>query len=155
MARDMMPAGEGCDSLYERDYYTWAMEQARALKAHRSSQLDWKNLAEEIEDLGKSERRELQNRLEALLAHLLKWQFQPQRRSRSWTSTIAVQRVKVRQLLDENPGLRPSIQEILAKAYEPARIQVESRLPTGSKAHPPKACPWPFEQAMDETFRPE
>ncbi len=112
MSRNAMPsaaAGEGPASLYDRDYYTWTLEQARALRERRTSDLDWANLAEEVEDLGKSERRELQNRLEVLLAHLLKWQFQPKRRSRSWSATIAVQRVKIRQLLDQNPGLKPSI----------------------------------------------
>ena len=147
-------AGEERPDLYEHDYYTWALKQARALKEHRSEDLDWKNLAEEIEDLGKSERRELQNRLEVLLAHLLKWQFQPKRRSRIWKATIAVQRVKLRQLLDQNPGLKPSLSSVLAQAYEPARIEVASRLPAATAEQPPKSCPWTFQQVMDDTFLP-
>jgi len=81
-------------TLYERDYYTWALRQARALKEHRLEELDWENLADEIEGLAKAERRELRNRLKALLEHLIKWQFQPRRRTRSWTTTIAIQRSK-------------------------------------------------------------
>ncbi len=157
MSRNAMPsaaAGEGPASLYDRDYYTWTLEQARALREQRTSGLDWANLAEEVEDLGKSERRELQNRLEVLLAHLLKWQFQPKRRSRSWSATIAVQRVKIRQLLDQNPGLKPSIPTLLAQAYEPARIEVTSRLSPTVQPQPPKSCPWTFEQVMDDQFRP-
>ncbi len=120
MARNVIPAAAGEDrqNLYERDYYTWALEQARALREQRVAELDWKNLAEEVEDLGKSERREIQNRLEVLLTHLLKLQFQPKRRSRSWNATIAVQRVQLRQHLDQNPGLKPSIPTLLAQAYE-------------------------------------
>jgi hypothetical protein len=142
-------------SLYQRDYYTWALKQARALKQQRAERLDWENLAEEVEDLAKSERRELRNRLKVLLAHLLKWQFQPNRRSRSWEATIAVQRVEIRQHLRDNPGLRPSIPALLADAYEPARIEVASRLPERAQAQPPQSCPWSFDQLMDERFRPE
>lgn len=157
MSRNVMPARVGEDllsTLYDRDYYTWALEQARALREQRIKDLDWENLAEEVEDLGKSERRELQDRLEVLLGHLLKWQLQPKRRSRSWSATIAVQRVKIRQLLDLNPGLKPSIPTLVAQAYEPARVEVVSRLSMAPQAQPSKSCPWTFDQLMDEQFRP-
>src|SRR5712692_10637758 len=95
-------------SLYERDYYTWALEQARVLKEHRLEELDWENLADEVEGLAKTERRELRRRLEVLVEHLLKWQFQAGRRSRSWRATIAVQRVRIAEHLDENSGLKPA-----------------------------------------------
>ncbi len=106
MARDSANrAGEERQTLYNRDYYTWTPEQARALRQRRVSSLYWENLAEEVEDLSKSERRELQNRLELLLEYLLKWQYQPKRRTRTWTSTITIQR----QLLDENRSLKPTV----------------------------------------------
>ncbi len=89
-----------------------------------------------------------------LLAHLLKWQFQPRRRSRSWSATIAVQRIKIRQILDQNPGLKPSIPTLLAHAYEPARIEVTSRLPLTAEPQPPKSCPWTFDQIIDDQLRP-
>lgn len=157
MARNVMPAAtaEGRRSLYERDYYTWALKQARALKEQRVERLDWENLAEEVEDLARSERRELRNRLKILLTHLLKWRYQPNRRSRSWEATIAVQRVEIRQHLRDNPGLRPSIAGLLVNAYEPARIEVASRLPETAPAQPPQPCPWSFDQLMDDRFRPE
>ncbi len=156
MARDgTNRAGQNRQPLYDRDYYTWTLEQARALRKRQLSSLDWENLAEEVEDLGKTERRELQNRLEVLLDHLLKWQYQPKRRTRSWTSTIAVQRIKIRQLLDENPGLKPTVRELLAKAYQPARIKVGARLPKTAEGQLPESCPWSFEQVMDEAFAPE
>jgi hypothetical protein len=117
-------------SLYERDYYTWALQQARALKEHRLEDLDWENLSDEVEGLAKTERRELRNRLKLLLKHLIKLQFQPQRRTRSWRTTVAVQRHEIREHLEENPGQKPSLHEALAQAYKAARIE----LPAGSCA---------------------
>jgi Domain of unknown function DUF29 len=154
MANNLTPgASEDGRSLYERDYYTWALKQARALKNHRFEELDWPNLAEEVEDLARSEKRELRNRLKVLLAHLLKWQFQPGRRSRRWEATIAVQRAELRHHLRDNPGLKPSVSTVLADAYETARIDVATRL--ASQPKPPQSCPWSFDQIMDESFRPE
>ncbi len=154
MRNNMMPAApEEHENLYERDYYTWALKQADALKKHRIEMLDWENLAEEVGDLARSERRELRNRLKVLLAHLLKWQYQPKRRSRSWEATIAVQRAQIRQHLRDNPGLKPSIPTLLSDAYETARIEVAVRL--AEQPHPPQSCPWSFEQIVDEHFRPE
>ncbi len=107
MAHEAVPSelADEKRSLYERDYYTWALQQARALKEHRLEELDWENLADEVESLAKTERRELRSRLKVVLEHLLKWQFQPQRRTRSCRATVAVQRVEIREHLDENPGL--------------------------------------------------
>ena len=157
MVNDVMPGGvvEERRNTYERDYYTWALEQASALKARRPESLDWENLAEEVGDLARSERRELESRLEVLLQHLLKWQFQPKRRSRSWTATIAVQRFKIRRRLEQNPGLRPAIPEILANAYTAARIDPINGVLQGATSRPLELCPWTFEQFMDEQFRPD
>ncbi len=149
----MQAASADRQSLYERDYYTWALKQARALKEHRAEMLDWENLAEEVGDLARSERRELQNRLKVLLANLLKCQFQPKRRSRSWEATIAVQRSEIRQYLRDNPGLKSSVSVLVADAYEIARIEVAVRL--AGQSQPPQSSPWSFEQIMDERFRPE
>jgi hypothetical protein len=142
-------------SLYERDYYTWALQQARALKEHRLEELDWANLSDEVESLAKTERRELRSRLKVLLEHIIKWQFQPQRRTRSWTATVAVQRHEIREHLDENPGLKPEVQDILAQAYKGARLEVTGRFLRQSDPQPPESCPWTFEQVMDEQFWPE
>jgi hypothetical protein len=142
-------------SLYERDYYTWALQQARALKERRLEDLDWENLSDEVESLAKTERRELRSRLEVLLEHLIKWQFQPSRRSRSWRTTIAQQRSKIREHLDENPGLRPSINEVLVRASNSARLEVTGRFLRRSDSQPPESCPWTFEQVTDDQFWPE
>ena len=157
MARNVLPAAADDDrgSLYERDYYTWALAQARALKERRAERLDWEKLAEEVEDLGRSERRELQNRLEVLLTHLLKWQFQPRRRSRSWSATIAVQRVRIRQYLEQNPGLKPALPTLLPQAYETARVDVITRLSGSGEPQPPESCPWTFDQTINPGFVPD
>jgi Domain of unknown function DUF29 len=154
MANNLTPAASADGrSLYDRDYYTWALKQAQALKKHRIEGLDWENLAEEVEDLARSEKRELRNRLKVLLAHLLKWKFQPKRRSRSWEATIAVQRAELRLHLRDNPGLKSSVPTLLADAYETARVDVATRL--AGQPQPPQSCPWSFEQIMDERFRPD
>jgi len=137
-------------SLYERDYYRWALQQARALKEHRLEDLDWENLSDEVEGLAKTARRELRSRLKVLLEHLIKWQLQPQRRGRSWRTTVAVQRLEIREHLDENPGLKPSVAEVLAQAYKAARLEVSGRFLRRSDPQPRDSCPWPFERVMDE-----
>jgi Domain of unknown function DUF29 len=157
MANDV-PSAEAADdkrSLYERDYYSWALHQARALKEHRLEDLDWENLSDEVEGLANTERRELRSRLEVLLEHLLKWQFQANRRSRSWKTTVALQRLKIREHLDENPGLKPYVAEVLAQAYKAARLDVSGRFLRRTDPQPPDSCPWTFEQVTDEQFWPE
>jgi hypothetical protein len=146
---------DGKQSLYERDYYTWALHQARALKEHRLEDLDWENLSDEVEGLAKTEWRELRSRLKVLVEHLIKWQLQPRRRTRSWRATIAVQRIEIRQHLARHPGLRPSIPEALAEAYEAARVEISIRLLGRTDPRAPESCPWSFEQVMDQQFWPE
>src|SRR5471030_3288613 len=105
---------------YDSDFYGWTQEQAELLRSGNINQLDLDNLLEEIEAMGRSERREFESRLEVLLAHLLKWQFQPIRQSRSWTSTINLQRKKVSRCLKESPSLKHRLEASLSDAYEDA-----------------------------------
>src|SRR5437588_11524262 len=88
------PAAER-GKLYDHDYYSWTAAQAQALRERRTSALDWRNMAEEVEDLGRAERHRLESHLEALLMHLLKWSYQPQRRTRSWRNSIEEHRFRV------------------------------------------------------------
>ena len=138
--------------LYERDYYTWAMDQARALRARSAATLDWENLAEEVEGLARSEARELESRLEVLFAHLLKWR-QPKRRSRSWRLTIREQRQRVARVMSQNPGLKRTLGESVTAAYALARLLAcrESGL---AERTLPSRSPWTFEQLMDAEFWP-
>ena len=103
--------------LYSRDFYGWLVEQAEALRLRSPNKIDWENLLEEVEGLARSERRELGSRLAVLIQHLLKWRFQPERRSRSWLVTIKEQRAKVVDILEESPSLQQHLPEILDKAY--------------------------------------
>jgi len=146
------PARPGKD-LYESDYYTWALRQATALRAHRSKALDWENLAEEVEALARSEARELRRRLEVLLVYLLKWRYQPNKRNRSWTLTIREQRQRVARVLDENPGLRATLTESVTSAYPLARLVATRETRLAERTFPIE-IPWRFEQVMDPEFWP-
>jgi hypothetical protein len=96
---------------YETDVVAWASEQARLIRAGQFDALDLEHIAEEIEDVGKSEQRELASRMAVLLAHLLKWQYQPERRGASWENTIRAQRKEISYGLDEAPSLRTKLAE--------------------------------------------
>jgi hypothetical protein len=141
-------------ALADRDFYGWAMAQGRLLRDGRLSDVDAIRLAEEIEDLGRSEKRELTNRLAVVLAHLLKWAAQPTHRSRTWTNTIGGQRDQSVLVLRDNPSLRLVLPEILADAYHLA-VRAAARETSLSAATFPPACPWTLEQAMDEAFLPD
>ncbi len=104
--------------LYETDFYTWTQEQVSLLKTQQWEQLDTVNLIEEIETLGRRERQELRNRLGVLLGHLLKWQFQTEKRSNSCLSTIREQRVQIKLLLQDSPSLKPYLDEVFLDVYE-------------------------------------
>ena len=140
--------------LYDQDFYAWANEQAGLLRAGRLSEADIEHIAEEIESLGKSEKRELVSRLTVLLAHLLKWQHQPVLRSKSWRLTLEEQRNQIEDHLADNPSLKSSLGETTAAAYRNA-ILGAARETGMERGMFPIACPWSFEQIMDQTFYPE
>jgi hypothetical protein len=143
--------------LYERDYYTWTQEQARALREHRIEELDWTNVAEEIEDLGKSERSALRSRLVRLLEHLLKYAHARERmfenNARGWELSARNARDGFRDRLEENPGLRPQVDDLYVRAYREARnITLKAlRLPDSAI---PEAPSWTLEEIIDDSFLP-
>jgi len=139
--------------LYQADYYGWLQENAQLIREKRFSELDVDNIIEELESMGKSEKRELSNRLTVLLMHLLKWQYQSVKRSTSWRNTIAVQRIDIRELLEDSPSLRREVADKIAVVYEKAVLAAE--VETGiEKQNFPSACPFSFEQILDEDFLP-
>ncbi|MCB2263038.1 MAG: DUF29 domain-containing protein [Candidatus Thiosymbion ectosymbiont of Robbea hypermnestra] len=140
-------------SKYEQDFYAWTQEQAGFLRARRYSELDSDHLLEELEDMGARERRELINRLKVLLAHLLKWRFQPQRQSRSWAATIKEQRLSVQDLLDDNPSLRGVLDSQITKAYRLARL-VAVKETDLDEATFPETCPFSRDEISDENYLP-
>lgn len=142
------------NTLYDQDFFAWANEQARLLREGKLSEADIDHIAEEIESMGRSEKRELVSRLEVLLMHLLKWQFQPDRRSASWELSIIDNREKLEEHLVENPSLRSQTGAAVQAAYRRARrhAALETELPLATF---PDACPWSFEAFMDEAFWPD
>lgn len=130
--------------MYQSDYYTWALTQA--LRRGLFEDLDIPNLAEEVEDIARSEARELESRLGVLLAQLLKWAYEPEGRSKSWRLTLREQRLHVGKLLKQNPGLKPEIAEILRDAYESARLQAAKETPLEEDDFPVE-YPWTFEHS--------
>ena len=135
--------------LYERDFFAWTQDQADALRRRSINELDWENLLEEVESLGRQERNELRNRLIVLLIHLLKWRFQPQRRGRSWELSILEQRRESERVLAENPSLKPQVADIVADAYKLARIRTARQTGLSIKRFP-KESPFDWNSAMTE-----
>jgi hypothetical protein len=138
---------------YEQDFYGWTMQQAELLRQRRYSEVDIANIAEELETLGRSERREMTNRLAVLLMHLLKWQYQPVLRSRSWRLTIKEQRQQLRILMDENPSLQAQYPQILQNAWDNALIKAAAETGLDETGFP-QALPWPLQQILDQDFWP-
>jgi hypothetical protein len=141
------------DQLYEQDFYAWANEQAGLLRAGKLSEADIENIAEEIESMGKSEKRELASRLTVLLLHLLKWQFQPGRRGASWQAIIRVQRRDLAVHMADNPSLKAILPQIIDQAYGSAVIEAGAE--TGLlETTFPAVCSWSYEQISAEDFWP-
>ena len=140
-------------NLYEADFYAWTKEQASLLRQHQWSELDLLNLIEEIESLGKQQRQELRNRLSVLMGHLLKWEYQPQRRSRSWLATIRVQRRDTLRLLKDNPSLKSYLEDALLEAYENGRDLAMGETDLPEKTFPQK-CSYSLTEILDHSFYP-
>lgn len=135
------------NTLYDRDFYAWASEQAALLREGRLADADIANIAEEIDTMGRGEKRELTNRLAVLLAHLLKWEAQPERRGRSWLLTIREQRRQAARVLADNPSLRPHLDSVLAEAYGDA-ILAAAREVDCDEDRFPATLPWTFDLIM-------
>jgi hypothetical protein len=139
---------------YDEDYAAWCAEQGALLREGRLADLDRQNLAEEIESLGRSDRREIESRLKKLLSHLLKYKYQSEERSNSWRATIHEQRTRIARIIRESPSLSRYPAEALLSEYEFARWSAiqEAGLP---EATFPVECPFSIEQILDPAFLPE
>lgn len=139
-------------NLYDQDFYAWTQQQAELLRSGKLEGLDIENLVEEIESLGKQQRQELRNRLGVLLGHLLKWRYQPEARSRSWTGTIREQRQEIKRHLKENPSLKPYLLEAIEIGYEKGLALLERETLVDLSQVPP-TCPFSeaeiFEQPIE------
>jgi hypothetical protein len=136
---------------YDRDLYSWAVEQAALLRAGRIAEADALNIAEEIDDVGNEQYDKLESALRIILLHLLKWDYQPERRSRSWWASITVQRKHVLRVLHKNPGLKPLIDEAVVEAYETARIEAIAQTSLDD-AFPPD-CPYSWREITERPVK--
>jgi hypothetical protein len=141
-----------------QDYYAWAVETAEKIRQRRFTEINLDDLAEEIEDMGVSERNELENRLAVLLAHLLKWQYQSSHRGRSWQLTIKEQRLAIKSRLRKSPSLYPRLPDIGEKDSYPRavlRAERESGLPEDAFPTTFEQTGWSWEQVLEDEFYPE
>jgi len=143
--------------LYDRDYYAWIQHQVQALRERRVEDIDWANAAEEIEGLGKSERRGIRSRLARLLEHLLKLQYAcgtfHANNHRGWELSIKGARIAVEDLLNDSPSLRAQLPEMLAQAYRTARLEALRKARLSDEVFP-ESSPWTVEHVMDDSFLP-
>lgn len=151
-------AGEGPnvrtdDGLYERDFFEWTRDQAERLRRSSAGELDRAHLAEEIEDLGNRDRREVLSHATLIVQHLLKAQYQPVRETRSWASTIRVQRRDLRRVLKQSPSLRQKLEDGFAEVWSDARIDASDE--TGLLLETfPETPSFSLDQALDDEFVP-
>ena len=138
-------------SLYEQDYYQWLMHTAKLLKEKEFTKLDLENLIEEIESLGKSEKRAITSNLIILILHLLKWRYQPEKRSNSWKSSIREHRRRIHRLITDSPSLKQYLPEILADCYLAAKKQASDETGLSLVAFPEES-PFSLTECLDEDF---
>ncbi|WP_035986815.1 DUF29 domain-containing protein [Leptolyngbya sp. KIOST-1] len=137
--------------LYETDFHAWTQAQANFLRQGKIDHLDVAHLIEEIESLGKQQKQELKNRLGVLIGHLLKWQYQADRRSKSWKYMIQEQRLQILDLLDQNPSLKAYQDEAIAKGYQLGLLLVGRETPLDPKTLP-EQCPFTPEALFGDKF---
>ena len=147
--------GEGMNTSYDTDVVAWANEQAALIRAGHFDQLDLSHIAEEIEDVGKSEQRELASRMAVLLMHLLKWQYQPNKRTNSWTATIKTQRKAVAIHLRQVPSLKPKLNEAewVDLVWGDARLAASKETAIDFDIFP-ETFPWAMTDVLTEVWLP-
>lgn len=139
---------------YEDDFYGWTIGNISLLRQRKFNEADMDHIIEEIESLGRSNRRELVSRLGVLIAHLMKWEYQSDLKNKSWKGTIVRQRIDIKDVLEENPSLNSQIDEILVKAYKYSLAILEEETPLDLKSIP-QTCPYTVQQCLDDDFYPE
>ncbi|WP_211167639.1 DUF29 domain-containing protein [Pseudanabaena yagii] len=136
---------------YEQDFYAWTQEQSELLRLGQWQGLDIENLVEEILSLGRLQKQELRNRLGILIGHLLKWDYQPELRSKSWRATIREQRDEILEILQENPSLKPYLDEAVQKGFRQGINLVLKETPLDLHDLP-SVCPYAIAQILDLQF---
>ena len=137
---------------YEHDFYSWSLEQARLIRESRWDGIDRENVAEEIASLGREQFNKLESALRILILHILKWDYQPAMRSRSWVLSIETQRLEIEDVLGDNPGLKPRVPEAIRRAYRKARLEAARETGLEKDAFPP-VCPHEFADLTEHAFK--
>lgn len=142
------------DNLYERDYYLWLLHTAKLIREGKFSEVDAANLIEEIEDMGRSEKRALKSNLIVLLLHLLKYKYQPQKITNSWKSSIREHRRRLRDDFQTSPSLKRYMTEVFDQCYQDSREQAadETGLPLNNF---PDSCPFTPSEVLNPDYLPE
>jgi len=138
---------------YETDFYAWALYNAQLLREKKFSELDIEHLVEELEAMGKRDKRELANRFVILIAHLLKWAYQTHYRSKSWIRSIDEQRIQIKRLVQDNPHLKSYMLEAINSAYGDA-VKLAAKETGIAQTCFPAECAYSIEQLVDEDFYP-
>ncbi|MEH2162630.1 MAG: DUF29 domain-containing protein [Nostoc sp.] len=141
-------------TLYDTDYLQWIETTVEKLQSQDYANVDWENLIEEISDMGRSERRSLKSNLIVILVHLLKWQFQPEKRSGSWEGSIIEHRRRVKEALDDSPSLKSYLENIFAECYAQAVKQAKAETGLSVKSFP-LICPYQLPEVTDDEFLPD
>ncbi|MBC6455282.1 MAG: DUF29 domain-containing protein [Hormoscilla sp. SP5CHS1] len=148
------PNSKIVETTYTTDFNEWVQQTAQLLRARRWQDLDLQHLIEEVEDLGKSERRGVASQLTRLLLHLLKWQYEPQRRSDSWLDSITDARTQIDLAIEDSPSLRSYPEAQLKQSYQRARRQAAKQTEMPLEVFP-ENCPYALDLVLDEDWLPE
>jgi len=148
---ELVHAPDAAGSSYDRDFYSWSLEQARLVREGRWSAVDRDNVAEEIESLGREQFSKLESAIRVLLVHMLKWDHQPGKRSRSWALSIQEQRIQLDDVIKDNPGLKPRIGEAIERAYRKARLQAARETRLDGETFPGQ-CPYSWDNIVLREF---
>lgn len=137
--------------LYDQDYHSWLESTIQHLKSSNFSEVDWENLIEELEDMGRSEKRAVYSNLKILLLHLLKYRYQPEKRSKSWLSSICEHRQRLHRSFRESPSLKNYFEIVIPESFEDARELTSKE--TGLNINSlPNECPFSIEEILDREF---
>lgn len=140
--------------LYEQDFNLWLESTVNCLRDRKLSQMDYEHLIEELESMGRSDKNALKSNLRILLMHLLKYQYQPEKRSNSWRYTITEHRQRIRDSLEDSPSLKPFLREIFAKCYQDSRKLAADE--TGLSIHQfPQQCPFELDDILNLDYLPK
>jgi hypothetical protein len=140
-------------TLYDLDFYQWTQSQSDLLRVEGWEQLDWQHIAEEIESLGKKDKRQVQSRLAVLITHLLNWEYQPEKRSPSWRKTLKEQRFRLMLILNDSPSLKVGLPEFVAVVYPYAVENAADETGLDRRLFP-VVCSYRIEQVLDPVFLP-